>query len=356
MTNALQRATGFAESLGLAIPIMLAPMAGACPPALSVAVSRAGGMGACGAVLMQPDEIRRWVEDFRERGGRALQINVWTPDPKPVRNAAHEKNVRAFVSQWGPEVPESAGDAIPPDFTAQFDAMLALRPDVISSIMGLFSPGDVRRMKAAGVRWFATATTVGEAKMAADAGADAVIAQGAEAGGHRGAFDHAAAENAAVGTFALAPAIADAIDLPVIAAGGVGDKRTVAAALLLGASAVMIGTGFLRCPEASIASAWTNALDNLDPEEAILTRAFSGRAGRAIANAYVKSASDPAAPAPAPYPVQRALTAAMRAEAAATNDFSRMQAWAGQSARLAKAIPADSLVNEIWGGVLDLLH
>lgn len=348
MKATLTRALAFAADINIDIPILLAPMAGACPTSLSIAVAKAGGMGACGVLLMQPDEIANWARDFRAAGVDALQLNVWTPDPAPLRDAAHEKRVRDFLAQWGPAPAETAGDATPPDFHAQCDAMLAARPTAISSIMGVFDKAYVRRMKEAGVKWFATATTVAEARAARDAGADAIIAQGAEAGGHRGAFDPTYALGAQIGLFALLPAIVDAVDIPVIAAGGIADARGVAAALTLGASAAMIGTGFLRCPEARIAPAWADALARAQPEDTTITRAFSGRPGRSLATDYVRAAAAADAPAPAHYPVQRGLSAAMREKAVRENDLAGMQAWAGQSARLAPAVPAGDFLTALW--------
>jgi nitronate monooxygenase len=355
MTATLDRALAFAADLAIEVPILLAPMAGACPVSLSIAVEKAGGMGACGVLLMRPDEIATWIAEFRAAGGDALQLNVWTPDPPPSRDAAHEKRVRDFLAQWGPSIAESAGDASPPDFHAQCEAMLAARPTAISSIMGTFETAYVRRMNEAGVKWFATATTVAEARAAQAAGADAVIAQGAEAGGHRGAFDPSYAVSAQIGLFALLPAIVDAVDIPVIAAGGIADARGIAAALTLGASAAMIGTGFLRCPEAKIAPAWADALARAQPEDTMITRAFSGRPGRALATDFVRAAAAVDAPAPAPYPVQRGLSAAMRAKAAKENTLAGMQAWAGQSARLAPAVPAGELLTTLWRGTEILL-
>ena len=355
MTSARERSADFCARFGLRLPILLAPMAGACPVSLAVAVANAGGAGACGALLMGPAEIAQWAEEFRAQSSGPFQINLWMPDPTPVRDAAHEERVRSFLTAFGPAVPADAGDARPPDFAAQCEALLAASPDVISSIMGLYPPAFVKRVRERGITWFATATTVEEAVAAEAAGADVIVAQGMEAGGHRGCFDAAQAERRLVGLFALLPAVVDAVSTPVVAAGGIADARGVAAALTLGASAVQIGTGFLRSPEARLNPAWADALGSARPEQTMLTRAFSGRAGRSIATRYVIAAAEPAAPAPAPYPVQRGLTAAMRTQAQAVSDVDRMQAWAGQSAALARAMPAGELTRALWESARVLL-
>jgi len=352
---ALARAEAFCEAYDLRIPILQAPMAGACPAPLAIAVANAGGLGGCGALLMDPAAIARWAAEMRAGSNGGFQFNLWVPDPPPRRDGGGEDAVRAFLAAWGPEVAPEAGDAAPPDFAAQCDAVLEAGSAIVSSIMGLYPPEFVARMKTRGVRWLATVSTVTEARAAEAAGADAIVAQGMEAGGHRGAFDAAKAETDQVGLFALVPAVADAVRVPVIASGGIADARGVAAALLLGASAVQIGTALLRCPETRIAPAWAEAIGGALPEQTMVTRAFSGRAARSIATAYVRAAAGPEAPRPAPYPVQRGLTAAMRAAGAKANDIDRIQAWAGQAAGLAQAKPAGEVVRGLWEGARGLL-
>jgi nitronate monooxygenase len=349
------RAEAFCRRFGLKMPVVLAPMAGASAPSLSIAAMNAGSLGACGALLMQPDEMVAWADEVRAKGDGPYQLNLWIPDPPPRRDQAHEAQVRAFLERFGPQVPASAGDVTLPDFAAQCEALLAAKPPIVSSVMGLYPPAFVARLKQSGIVWFANVSTVAEARAAEAAGADVVVVQGMEAGGHRGCFDAAEAERQLVGLVALVPAVVDAVKIPVVATGGIGDGRGVAAALLLGASAAQLGTALLRCPEAKLHPAWADALSRTAPEETMISRAFSGRAGRSIATDYVRAATAAGAPPPAPYPVQRGLTAAMRSEGQRAGDANRMQVWAGQSARLARAEPADQVLRDIWQGARNLL-
>jgi nitronate monooxygenase len=351
----IKHVNAFCERYGLRIPILMAPMAGACPVALATAISNAGGMGACGALLMNAAAINSWVSQVRSSTNGAFQLNTWIPDPEPTRNPEHEKAVREFLSNWGPEVSADAAEAPQVDFVEQCDAMIAACPRVISSIMGLYPADVVARMKAEGIHWFANATTVKEALAAESAGADVIIAQGMEAGGHRGAFNADEASSTLVGLFALLPAIVDAVRIPVIATGGIADARHVAAAIVLGASAVQIGTGLLRSPEANINKAWSDAIAQAQPEDTIATRAFSGRLGRSIRTAFAEAAARSDTPEPAPYPLQRNLTRFMRDQANKASDIDRMQAWAGQSSAYAREVAAGTIIRDLWDEAQTLL-
>jgi nitronate monooxygenase len=352
MSLARTRAQEFCARFGLRVPILQAPMAGSSAVALGVAVANAGGMAGLGALQMDPAEIAGWAEGFRAGSNGAFQINLWAPDPPPRRDAAHEEQVRARLATLGPEPPPLGDGPFLPDFAAQCEAVLAARPPVVSTIMGLWAPDFVAELKARGILWICNATTLAEARAAEAAGADAVIAQGAEAGGHRGSFAPDAAEAQLIGLFALIPRLADALSVPVIAAGGIMDGRGIAAALTLGASAVQLGTAFLRCPETGLAPAWTEGLAAAAPEDTVLTRAFSGRLARGLANDVTRAFDSLA---PAPYPLQRVLTTPMRTEAGQAGNLSRMQAWAGQGAAMARVEPAADLTRRLWAEAEALL-
>lgn len=332
--SSLAKAKAFCDQFALRCPVLMAPMAGASPVALAAAVTDGGGMAACGVLGMSPSVIAEWSSSFRAQSGPTapLQLNTWIPDPPALRDPQKERKMRDFLQRFGPEVPEAAGDAKVVDFEAQVAAMIEEQK----------------------IKWFAVATTVSEAIEAEAAGADAIVAQGMEAGGHRGAFRPETA-NDLIGLFALLPQIVDAVKVPVIATGGIADARQAAAAFVLGASAVQIGTGLLRCPEAGISRVWADALGQSRPEDTAATRAFSGRLGRSMKTAYVLACQQEEAPEPAPYPVQRGLTTPMRTQAAKTEKLDGMMAWAGQSAGLASEKSARQLVADVWIGAMQML-
>ena len=352
--TARHRAEAFCARFGLRAPILMAPMAGACPPPLAAAIASAGGMGGFGALMSSPAQMRDWAAQFRAASNGAFQVNLWAPEPPPRRDPEQEAQVRETLSALaGTEVPDPGPGPFVQDFAAQCEALIETAPAAASTIMGLFPPEVVARLKARGIAWICNATTVAEARAAEAAGADAVVAQGAEAGGHRGTFENAAAEASQVGLFVLLPQVADAVRIPVIAAGGIMDGRGIAAALTLGASAVQLGTTFLRSPEAAIHPAWAAAIARAAPEDTVLTRGFSGRLARGIRNQVTEAFAGPLRPAP--YPVQRALMVKVRAAAEAAGDASRMQAWAGQGAAQARAEPAGEILQRLWaeaGGLL----
>lgn len=324
-------------------------MAGACPPELAMAVAEAGGMGAAGVVLDRPDAIGRWVERFRAGSDGPFQLNLWISGP-PQEDTGRIEAAREFLKRFG--APGEPGPPAPV-FAEQCEAVLEARPAAMSSIMGLFDETYVRRAHQLGVAWFASATTLDEALAAQAAGADAVVAQGMEAGGHRGTFDPDAAEQVDVGLFALLPRLADHLDVPIIAAGGIGDGRGVAAALALGASAVQVGTALLRSPEAAISEDWSETLATLAPEQTVMTRAYSGRLGRAAPTSFVRAWDGQGGAAPAPYPHQRRLIGEWRRGSAPGID--RVNYWAGQSAALARAEPAGQIVTRMWEEAQELI-
>ncbi len=249
MSSTFERTRAFCRRFGLRVPILLGPMAGVNAPSLSIAVGNAGGLGACGALPMQPAEIVDWASEVRANSNGVFNLNLWIPDPTPIRDPAHEARLRQFLATWGPDVPPEAGDATPPEFATQCEALLAIEPPIVSSVMGLYPSEFVAKLKQRGIFWFAHVSTVREARAAEAAGADVIVAQGSEAGGHRGCFDATLAERQLVGSFALLPAVVDAVRVPVVATGGIADGRGVAAALVLGASAAQIGTAFCVVPK-----------------------------------------------------------------------------------------------------------
>ena len=340
--------TRLTRLLGIDHPIVQAPMGGAnaTPPALVAAVCEAGALGFVGAPYMTPDEIAATCREVRSLTSRPFGINLFVPVAAPALGdtAVAIRAIAPFHAELGLPAPT------PPGFqTWGFDNQLAAALEsgarVFSFTFGLLPAHAVDAVKARGMTLVGTATTVDEAMQLERSGVDAVVAQGSEAGAHRGTFA-APFEQAMVGTMALVPQMVDAVRVPVLASGGIMDGRGIVAALALGAEAVQMGTAFLTCDECGVADVWKDAVVRARAEETRPTRAFSGRPARGVVNRMM-SAVEAAPGAILPYPHQNVLTRPLRAAAARAGRAEFLSLWAGQGASMARREPAAALVERL---------
>lgn len=328
-------------------PIIQGPMAGGfTTPALVAGVSNAGGLGSLAGSLLAPAALREQVTQIRALTERPFFVNFFvqhTPSPSEAEIAAAAELLRPLWQSLG-------WSALPTpaqwcqDFDAQFDTLLELAPEFASFTFGILERDQVARLQAAGIVVVGTVTTVAEALAWQDIGADAVIASGIEAGGHRGTFI-GRQQDATLGGRALWPAVVQAVDIPVIAAGAIMDGADIGAALDAGAVAVQMGTAFLVTDEAAIHPAYKAKLLAGDATTR-LTRAISGRYARGIVNGFMEKMAGVEAQVPA-YPVQNALTGSIRAAAAANNDPDLMSLWAGAGVNRARAMPVAELMKTL---------
>jgi nitronate monooxygenase len=326
-------------------PIVLAPMAGAMDAELAIAVAQAGGLGSLPAGMLNEQQMRAQVEKYRAATGKPLNLNFFAhkpPVPNNAREHAWRERLKPYYTEFG--IDQAAG--VPSSNRAPFDAAFCsavedLKPEVVSFHYGLPEAALVKRVKAAGCMVMSSATTVAEARWLEAQGCDAVIAQGVEAGGHRGMFltDDLTTQ---IGTFALVPQIADAVTVPVIATGGIGDARAIAAALTLGAPAVQLGTAFLFCPESKITAPHRAALKTVRDDGTVLTNVISGRPARGLINRVIRELG-PISDIVPEFPLAGGALAPLHAKAQAqgSGDFSGM--WAGQAAALGRELPAREL-------------
>src|SRR5580765_1632016 len=346
--------TALTTRLGLAHPIIQAPLAGgADTPALVAAVCDAGALGSIGATYLTPQQIAETCAAVRSKTHRPFGINLFVPDaplPGPVDPAAAVAHVAAYFEELGLPRPQPPAPSAR-DFDAQLDAALEGGASVFSFTFGMLPARARDKVKARGLMIGGTATTVDEAIALERAGIDFVVAQGSEAGGHRGTFagpaDYAAFEAGMIGTLALVPQIVDAVRVPVVASGGVMDGRGIAAILALGAAAAQLGTAFLTCEEAGIPDAYKQALLDAHEDQTRITRAFSGRPARGIVNRFMREFEVPWWPhhfSVLPFPLQNALTRPLRTAAAKQGRAEFLSLWAGQGVRMARRMKAADLV------------
>ena len=332
--------TAFTERFGLRAPIVQAPMAGATTPSMVAAVCEAGGFGSLAAAYLSPAAIEAQLRETRKLTSRPFAVNLFAPftdpDVTPAQLSRAIDELRPFRERLGLGAPGTAPRV--ERFEEQFEAVMREPPAALSFCFGLIPPAAALRCRAAGTALIGTATSVAEVRALEQSGVDFICAQGAEAGAHRGTFDPLA-EPPGLGTLLLVPLIVDAVRVPVLAAGGIMDGRGILAALSLGAVAAQLGTAFLRTPESSIPQVHKDALARVADEGTVMTRAFSGRPARGLANRFTREVRSPA-----PFPLQNSLTREIRQSAAARGDAEALSLWAGQGAAMARALPSGELL------------
>ncbi|HEV7520427.1 MAG TPA: DUF561 domain-containing protein [Candidatus Angelobacter sp.] len=338
----------FRRKYGLSIPVVLAPMGGGpSTPDLVAAVSNAGGLGSLAAAYSSGERIEQDIAAVRKLTARPFAVNLFSPQAQlPLNDGlnAVADFLRPYHERLGLKAPELPQKPIE-DFDEQVDAVCKAAPPIVSFTFGLLPPKATDRLKAQGTYLMGTATTVEEARQLERAGVDAVIAQGSEAGAHRGTFA-VPAEEALIGTVALIPQVVDAVRVPVIASGGVMDGRGIVAVLALGASAVQMGTAFLACSEAGTSAVYLEALLGGRGDQTTLTRAFSGRMARGLSNEFIER-WNASGLEHLPYPWQNAFTQPMRRAAANAKQAGLLSLWAGQAVRMLRETTTEQLMKEL---------
>lgn len=331
--------------LGINLPVIQAPMAGSNDSTLVIAVANAGGLGSLPCAMLSVEQIRSEVAKIRAATTKPFNLNFFS-HPEPVRDAKKEsdwKNLfQPYYQEFGIDPAATSEAPLRKSFNQEICALVEeLKPAVVSFHFGLPADHLVKRVKAAGALVLSSATTVAEARWLEAHGCDAIIAQGLEAGGHRGLF-LTSELNSQLGTFALLPQIVDAVKIPVIASGGIADARGVKAAFAMGACAVQVGTSYLLCHEAKTHALHRKALLNAQDKDTALTNIFSGRPARGIVNRVMKDLGPMSAKAP-DFPLAGTPLLPLRAGVDVANQADFMPLWAGQSVSLAKEISATEL-------------
>ena len=341
------------QLLGIELPIIQAPMAGVQGSALAVAVSEAGGLGSLPCAMLGAEAMRQELAAIRAQTAKPFNVNFFChtpPAPDPAREAAWREVLAPYYAELGIDLQAiPAGPARRPFDAEAADVLEAFQPRVVSFHFGLPAPDLLARVRGWGARILSSATTVDEARWLEANGVDAVIAQGLEAGGHRGHF-LAADVASQVGTFALLPQIVQAVQVPVIAAGGIADAHGVAAAMALGAAGVQVGTAYLLCPEATTSAVHRAALKSEAARVTALTNLFTGRPARGIVNRIMRELG-PLNPAVPSFPLATTAVAPLRAaaERLGSGEFSPL--WAGQNTSGCRELAAGVLTRQLAAGV-----
>jgi nitronate monooxygenase len=339
--------------LGIDLPIIQAPMAGVQGSALAVAVANAGGLGSLPCASLGIEQMRGQLAALKERTTRPFNVNFFChlpPVPDPAREAAWRRTLEPYYQELGVD----PADTTPPPPRAPFgpdaaDLLAEFAPPVVSFHFGLPAPALLGAVRAWGAKIISSATTVDEARWLEAHGADVIVAQGLEAGGHRG---HFLGEDLSMqmGTLALVPQVVRAVKVPVVAAGGIADARGVAAAMALGAAGVQVGTAYLLCPEASTSAVHRAALQSEGARHTAITNVFSGRPARGIVNRLMRElgAMSPIAPA---FPLASAAVAPLRARAESVGRGEFSSLWAGQNASACRQVPAAEVTRALATGL-----
>ena len=351
--------TALSEMLGLTMPIIQAPMAGGPSTVeLVAACSAAGALGSFGFAYTQPDEMKRQAALVRAKTGRPFGINLFSSTlPADIPDAAQRgalDAVKGYFAEVGLPAPEPARAPYGPDFEAQLAAISEIAPRVFTVHLSALAPERITALKARGIVIGGSATCVAEAEKLASLGFDFVIAQGGEAGGHRGTYLRDPSE-ALTGTLALTRLIIRAVKVPVIAAGGIMDGAGIAAALALGAQAAQLGTAFIPCPESGAPQPHKDALLAAREDITSITEKFSGKPARGIANRFMRemNASDAAQLA---FPAQNSVTTKLRAAAAKAGKPEFLAMWAGQGLAMSRALPAAELVTRLEAETIEAIR
>jgi nitronate monooxygenase len=347
--------TPLTERLGISKPIIQGPMLGPSTPEMAAAATNAGGLGSLAASAMDVDAIRNAVADIRSRTDGPFNINLFVQDPP---HPAPQELERAFALLNPIRQELGLPPAQPPakycaDFRSQFDVLVELRVPVASFTFGLLDAGSVERLHRAGTLVIGTASNVAEARAWEANGADIICAQGAETGGHRGTF-LGTYDDSMIGLMALVPQIVDSVRLPVVAAGGIMDGRGIAAALMLGAQAVQMGTAFLVTAESKIHPMWKARIREASDTSTRTTKTFTGRSARGIVNDFMLRLQDHEDTIP-PYPVQNALTNEIRQAARTADRPEFLSMWAGQGAGLVRSRSHDINIRELMDQLMSEL-